>query len=296
MNEQLSNRLSFSKMYGLGNDFVVVDASQLPFVMDNETISQLGNRKTGIGFDQLLVVEPSTQVDVDFNYRIFNADGSEVEHCGNGARCFAKFAYDKGLTDKKTLRVKVKKGIISTVYRSDDDIEVDMGKPIIAPADVPFAVNGQQTSTKDSYQLQYQLAMGGQMIPAAVLSMGNPHVIFLVSNLHQLDIVELSTAIQQSAYFPESVNVNFAEILDSHTVTLRTYERGVGETEACGTGACASVFAAHALDAVLPEVTVKMRGGDLNIAIKAGYVFMSGSARHVYDGVVALPTDLLAKV
>lgn len=292
----MSKQLSFSKMHGLKNDFVMVDASQLPFVLDNATIGELGNRKTGIGFDQLLVVEPATQAEVDFNYRIFNTDGSEVEHCGNGARCFAKFVLDKGLTDKKQLRVQVKKGIIDITYHSDDNIEVDMGMPITKPSDVPFAVNGQQLSIDDEYQLQYQLAMGGQTIPAAVLSMGNPHIIFLVSNVWQLDISELGNAIQQSAYFPESVNVNFAEIIDANTLLLRTYERGVGETEACGTGACASVYAAHALNAVSESVQVKTRGGELRVHITDGRVFMSGAARHVYDGVVTMPEDLLAKV
>lgn len=288
----MSNQLAFSKMHGLGNDFAVIDASQLPFVLDNATIGALGNRRTGIGFDQLLVVEPATQTDVDFNYRIFNTDGNEVEHCGNGARCFAKFVRDKGLTDKSQLRVQVKKGIIDITYRSDDDIEVDMGKPITRPADVPFAVNGQQLSDTDEYQLQYQLAMGGQNIPAAVLSMGNPHIVFLVSNINQLEISELGIAIQKSSYFPESVNVNFAEILDTSTIALRTYERGVGETNACGTGACASVFAANALNAASDKVTVQMRGGDVNIRIDNGRVLMAGPAAHVYDGVVALPTDL----
>lgn len=289
----MSNQLSFSKMHGLGNDFVVIDASQLPFVLDNAMIGALGNRRTGIGFDQLLVVEPPTQAGVDFNYRIFNTDGSEVEHCGNGARCFAKFVRDKGLTDKTELRVQVKKGLLTITYHSDDNIEVDMGVPITQPAEVPFAVNGQHLSPDDAYQLQYQLAMGGQTIPAAVLSMGNPHVVFLVSNINQLEIAELGNAIQQSAYFPESVNVNFAEILDNQTVALRTYERGVGETNACGTGACASVFAAYALGAVSSAVKVQMRGGDVNIRIDDdGKVLMAGPARHVFDGVVALPTAL----
>lgn len=291
----MSKQLKFSKMHGLGNDFAVIDASQLAFVLDTQVIAALGQRKTGIGFDQLLVVEAASQPDVDFDYRIFNTDGSEVEHCGNGARCFAKFVHDKGLSDKTQLRVKIKKGIIGITYHNDDHIEVDMGKPILTPAEVPFAVNGQQLCSDDRYQLQYQLLLGGQTIPAAVLSLGNPHIVFLVSNVWELEIAELGNAIQQSAYFPQSVNVNFAEIIDEHMLSLRTYERGVGETHACGTGACAAVYAAHDLGVLTSPVTVQTRGGKLRIRIDDGCIFMSGPARQVYDGVAALPTDLLVK-
>lgn len=275
--------LNFTKMHGLGNDFMVVDATETPFVLDAETIGALGNRKTGVGFDQLLVVEPPSQTDVDFNYRIFNTDGSEVEHCGNGARCFAKFVIDNGLTDKKQFRVKVKKGIIRIDYHNDDYIEVDMDKPILTPADVPFAIDSV------AYQKDYSLTIDGEALTASVLSMGNPHVVIFTDNLWQRDIATLGQAIQQSAYFPQSVNVNFVEIIDENTIHLRTYERGVGETDACGTGACASAFAAIELGGVQSPVTVVVRGGQLTIRVEDGRIFMSGPARTVYQARVKLP-------
>lgn len=271
--------LKFSKMHGLGNDFIVINAIDTPFDLTAEQISALGHRKTGVGFDQLLVVEPPQSEAVDFHYRIFNTDGSEVEHCGNGARCFAKFVHDKGLSDKKQLRVQVKKGMITTTYVDDDHIEVDMGQPVLTPSQVPFNYQ------PDSYQNQYQLVFGEDALPASVLSMGNPHVVFFVSNLWQLSLIELGEAIQKSSYFPESVNVNFVEIIDETHIELRTYERGVGETDACGTGACASAFATYALGAGQSSIAVKTRGGVLNIRIDDEQrIFMSGAARHVFDG------------
>lgn len=276
------NILLFSKMHGLGNDFMVVNATQTPFALDHETIAALGERKTGIGFDQLLLVESASASGVDFNYRIFNTDGSEVEHCGNGARCFAKYVIDKGLTNKQQLTVKVKKGIITITYHDDDHIEVDMGTPILTPSEVPFRVS------PDTYQTQYALTVGEDTLPASVLSMGNPHVVFFVSNLWQLDIAGLGQVIQQLDAFPESVNVNFAEIIDEHTLHLRTYERGVGETDACGTGACASAFAAQAISAVGSPLTVVVRGGQLGIRIDDGRIFMNGPARLVFDGSITL--------
>lgn len=270
-------------MNGLGNDFMVVDATRTAFTLSAEDINALGNRKTGVGFDQLLLVEAAKQDNVDFNYRIFNTDGSEVEHCGNGARCFAKYVIDKGLTNKQQLRVQVKKGIIDIVYDDDDHIRVDMGHPILTPSDIPFAI------VPDQYQTQYSLVVGEDTLPASVLSMGNPHVVFFVSNLWELRLVELGETIQKSTYFPESVNVNFVELVDENHVELRTYERGVGETDACGTGACASAFAANALGAVKSPITVTMRGGTLDISLADnGHVIMSGSARLVFEGQVTV--------
>ncbi len=281
--------LNFTKMHGLGNDFIVVDATQSPFDLNHETIAALGNRYTGIGFDQALIVEPASQPDVDFNYRIFNTDGSEVEHCGNGARCFARYVIKNGLTDKTQLRVKVKKGIIDIVYRDDDNIEVDMGEAILAPMDVPFAVNGKQLSADDAYQTQYNLDFHGEKIPVSVLSVGNPHAVFAVSNVWELKIAELGQMVQLSGYFPESVNVNFVEMHDDKTLSLRTFERGVGETNACGTGACASAFALNQLGVTQSEVTVTMRGGQLKVRIDGQRIYMSGPARESYTGVVKLP-------
>lgn len=274
--------LNFSKMNGLGNDFMVVDATQEAFSLTSAQIDALGERKTGVGFDQLLVVEPASG-DVDFNYRIFNTDGSEVEHCGNGARCFAKFVKDKGLSDKNHLTVKVKKGIITTHYHDDAHIEVDMAQPILTPSDVPFQYS------PNHYQRQYTLTIDGQDITVSVLSMGNPHVVLFVDNLWDRDIATLGSAIQQSSYFPESVNVNFVEIIDSSHIALRTYERGVGETDACGTGACASVFAFCENHSQADHVTVTVRGGELRIRLDENQrIFMTGAAQHVFDGTLTL--------
>ncbi len=279
-------------MHGLGNDFMVVDATKQPFNLTADEIGRLGNRKTGVGFDQLLVVEPARRDDVDFNYRIFNTDGSEVQHCGNGARCFAKFVRDKQLSDKRELLVQVKKGLITITYCDDDHIEVAMGQPILIPADVPFDY------PSPHYQRRYQLVINDQMYRVSVISMGNPHVVLFVENLWSLDIEPLGKAIQQSHYFPESVNVNFVEPISEKQIELRTYERGVGETDACGTGACASAFV-HYRNAHLSEggevrtamameganIAVKVRGGQLLIRIDdRDNIFMSGSARWVFDG------------
>lgn len=277
------NTINFSKMHGLGNDFMVVDATKVAFSLSTAQINALGNRKTGIGFDQLLVVESADSDEADFNYRIFNTDGSEVEHCGNGARCFAKFVKDKKLSNKERLMVKIKKGMITTHYHNDNHIEVDMAQPILTPSDVPFRY------TPDNYQPSYLLRIGEQTITASVLSMGNPHVVVFVEKLWSIDIEPLGKAIQQSAYFPESVNVNFVEIIDNTHIELRTYERGVGETDACGTGACASVFAFCENHTKQIPIHVKVRGGQLSIRLDDNQrIFMTGAAKHVFDGIVTI--------
>lgn len=270
-------------MNGLGNDFVVIDATKQQFYLGHQQIKALGNRKTGIGFDQLLVVEPPQASGVDFNYRIFNTDGGEVEHCGNGARCFAKFVKDKGLSNKQQLTVQVKKGLITTCYYDDDHIEVDMAKAILTPAKIPFNYPCAQP------QLTYLLNVAGrQHLAVSVLSMGNPHVVLFVEDLWQQTIEPLAQAIQQSAYFPRSVNVNFVEIIDDTHLELRTYERGVGETDACGTGACAAAFVMFQKTASRSNpVNIKVRGGEIRIRLDDELrIFMSGPARHVFDGEV----------
>ncbi len=280
--------LKFTKMHSLGNDFIVVNAVTRPFDLDAQTIQALGDRHTGIGFDQLLVIDAPSEAGVDFDYRIFNADGSEVEHCGNGARCFAMFAIKQGLTNKEQLHVKVKKGTIDISYQDEDHIEVDMGVPILAPKDIPFAVDGERLSNEDSNQVQYQLQLHGESIPASVISVGNPHVVFMVSDVWNLKIADMGKMVQQSSYFPESVNVNFVERVDETTLHLRTYERGVGETLACGTGACASAFCVHQLGVIDDTVTVKTNGGNLSIRLVKGRIYLSGSAREVFTGELTL--------
>jgi len=276
--------VNFSKMHGLSNDFVVLDATQKPIDLDlnHKTIERLSHRKTGIGFDQLLVVEPSTHAGIDFRYRIFNADGSEVEHCGNGARCFAKFVIDKGLTDKYQLTVAIQKGLLNISYYSDTMITVNMGEPVLSPSMIPFV-----HSAADS-QSHYALAIDRQTVQAAVLSMGNPHAVILVDDVWQYDIDPLSKAIQASPYFPQSVNINYVEIINTRAIALRTYERGVGETYACGSGACAAAYAlARLQQRVHCPLMVSMRGGDLQVDIDDNnHILITGPAVLVYDGYV----------
>ncbi len=275
-------------MHSLGNDFVVINATTESFDLDTQTIQSLGNRHTGIGFDQLLVIESPSETGIDFNYRIFNADGNEVEHCGNGARCFAMYVITHGLTNKNKLRVKVKDRFININYQDEENIEVDMGVPVLAPKDIPFAVDGENLSSDDDNQIQYQLQLHGEHIPASVVSVGNPHVVFMVSNLWELKIDDMGKMVQQSNYFPESVNVNFVERIDERTLHLRTYERGVGETLACGTGACASAFCVHQLGIIDDTVTVKTRGGTLSIRLVKGRIYLSGPAHEVFTGELTL--------
>lgn len=274
--------LSFTKMHGLGNDFVVLDCTQQPFTLTPEQIVALGNRSTGVGFDQLLVVEPSTLANIDFNYRIFNCDGNEVEHCGNGARCFAKYVHDKKLTDKKTLNVQVKKGMIEITYLNDDEITVDMGVPIIEPNEIPFVADIEIGG-------QYPLVFKGKPYMGSVVSMGNPHVVFVVDSVRDFGggaftLAEFGAAIQQLPVFPQSVNVNIAEIKDRETILIRTYERGVGETAACGTGMCATMFAAYRLGLIEDKATLQASGGATTINYHDGKILMTGPARTIYEG------------
>lgn len=279
--------LRFTKMHGLGNDFMVIDGVNQTFTPNAEQIQQWSNRHTGIGFDQLLLVEKSEQVGVDFRYRIFNADGGEVEQCGNGARCFVKFVSEKGLTDKKEIIVQTAKGLISPRLNDNGLITVNMGNPRFSANDVPFVLRANEQDADTSYIV----VNGIDSAKMAILSMGNPHAVMLVDDVTTAPVANWGAALQQHHRFPERVNVGFMQILDDQHIKLRVFERGTGETQACGTGACAAVVAGvrWQLLAQDKDVQVSLPGGDLFIRYTAdNQVLMTGEACSVFEGEIAL--------
>lgn len=275
-------KITFDKMHGLGNDFMVIDATENKFVLSTKQIQQLADRHRGVGFDQMLVLTPSDDKAYDFRYRIFNNDGGEVEQCGNGARCIAKFIHDHQLSPKRELRIQTAKGSIVLHLATDGLITVDMGQPVFEPAEIPFLA----TANRELYKLQ----VAGQDLDIAVVSMGNPHAIIQVPNIEKAPVTELGSQIEIHERFPKRVNVEFVEILNRHEINLRVFERGTGETEACGSGACAAVAALRRLDLVDSEVTVHLLGGDLIIRWRGegDSVQMIGPAVTVYRGVVEI--------
>ncbi|MEE1865546.1 MULTISPECIES: diaminopimelate epimerase [Pseudomonas] len=274
--------LRFTKMHGLGNDFMVLDlVSQHAHILPKHA-KQWGDRHTGIGFDQLLIVEAPSNPEVDFRYRIFNADGSEVEQCGNGARCFARFVLDKRLTAKKRIRVETKSGVIELDVRSDGQISVDMGPPRLVPADIPFDAPAQA--------LSYPLEVAGQQIELAAVSMGNPHAVIRVNDINNAPVHELGPQIEHHPRFPQRVNVGFIQIIDRHRAQLRVWERGAGETQACGTGACAAAVAAISQGWMDSPLLIDLPGGRLSIEWEGPGkpVIMTGPAVRVFEGQVRL--------
>lgn len=272
--------LAFTKMQGLGNDFMVVNALQKSFDYSVEQIQGWSNRHFGIGFDQLLVVEQPTQAKVDFRYRIFNADGSEVQQCGNGARCFARFVYDKGLTDKTEITVETASGII-VLYIEGDGVRVNMGKPNFTPAVLPFSVAQQQEN--------YAIEVEGETLQIGAVSMGNPHAVLEVSDIQTAPVERFGAKIESHALFPERVNVGFAQVLSKNEIALRVYERGAAETLACGTGACAAMAVMRMWDKVENEVTIHLPGGDLLIQWDGqpdSVLWMTGPAVTVFEGAI----------
>jgi len=269
--------LRFTKMEGLGNDFVVVDATRTPFALSPEQIRRLADRRFGVGCDQVLVVE-TARGDADFGYRIFNADGSEVEQCGNGARCFVVYVREHGLTDKQVIRVETLGGLIVPALEVDGEVSVDMGVPRFAPADIPF-IGGTGAIVEP-------LDVGGRTVEISALSMGNPHAVQLVDDVDAAPVAKLGPRIEAHPRFPKRVNAGFMEIIDRATIRLRVYERGAGETLACGTGACAAVVAGIRRGLLDAHVRVHTRGGPLTIAWSgdASPVMMKGPARTVFEG------------
>lgn len=280
------NKLTFSKMHGLGNDFMVIDGTRHHFDPHTAPIAAWADRHTGIGFDQLLLVEHTDTADVDFRYRIFNADGSEVQQCGNGARCFVKFVVEQGLSNKQEIIVETAKGIIKPCLNDDGLVTVNMGQPRFQPEDLPFILR----SNEQAGQLTYIVVQDLDSAEMSLLSMGNPHAVMLVGDVETAPVADWGAALQKHPRFPERVNVGFMQVLDKHNIKLRVYERGAGETQACGTGACAAVVSGVRLGllAAGEPVRVQLRGGDLHITWSEGEdVMMTGAAVKVFDGEIA---------
>jgi len=275
-------QLHFTKMHGLGNDFVVFDAINQSVVLDAEQFRFIADRRFGIGCDQILLVEPAREVNTDFYYRIFNADGSEVEQCGNGARCFARFVHDKGLTEKTEIPVATASGPILLTLEPDGLVSVNMGEPILNPVDIPFKAK-QCAST-------YPLQLAQESLTISVVSMGNPHAIVRVKSVDSAPVSRLGPQIENHPDFPQRVNAGFMQTVNPGKIRLRVYERGAGETLACGTGACAAVVAGS-LQGVLDErVKVELTGGELMIEWRGvgNPVLMSGPAETVFEGNIEL--------
>ncbi len=275
-------KLHFTKMHGIGNDFIVLDHTKSPFQLTQEIIQSLSHRQLGIGFDQLLVVENTTLKDVDFKYRIFNQDGGEVEQCGNGARCFYRFVKDKHLTKKESIRVETKSGVITLTEDHEHMIEVNMGEPIFNPKLIPFISD----TEKNEYSISIDLPNQKEMINVAVLSMGNPHAVMTVEDIDKAPVETLGAYLESHPLFPKRVNVGFMTIVTPHHVRLRVFERGVGETLACGTGACAAVVSGIKRDLLISPVKVDMPGGSLYIDWKGdkNSVMMKGPAVTLFEG------------
>ncbi len=277
--------LRFTKMHGLGNDFMVVDAISQPFRLRPEMIRELADRNFGIGFDQLLVVEPPGLPDVDFRYRIFNADGSEVEQCGNGARCFARFVRDQRLTNKKVIRVQTAGGVIELRIGKDGMVMVNMGVPELNPPAIPFAA--------DRRKEVYTVDVDGQTVELSAVSMGNPHGVLVVDDVDTAPVETLGPLLERHPRFPARANIGFLQILDRGHARLRVFERGSGETLACGSGACAAVVAGNIRGLLDQRVELELRGGKLVIEWQGegAPVMMEGPATTVFEGQLRLPGD-----
>lgn len=265
-------------MHGLGNDFVVFDGINQQVCLSREQLSRIADRHFGIGCDQILLVETPSQPETDFRYRIFNADGGEVEQCGNGARCFVRFVHDKGLTQKTKIRVETASGIIEPRLEPDGQVAVNMGAPRFEPKEVPF-LGGQRANT-------YLMSVGGHIVEMSVLSMGNPHAVQVVEDVETAPVAEAGLKLQSHFAFPSRVNAGFMQVMDRGHIRLRVYERGSGETLACGTGACAAVVAGIGRGLLDGEVRVSTRGGELTIRWdgEGSPVWMTGPAITVFDG------------
>lgn len=280
-------RLRFTKMHGLGNDFVVIDAVSNKVRLTPDKVRQIADRRFGVGCDQLLIVEIPDNPDVDFRYRIYNCDGSEVENCGNGARCFAKFVRDRKLTGKDRIKVETANGIMELIVQPDGNITVDMGVPILEPAKLPFQdSDGQPLSQAITYPLQ----VGDQRLEISAVSMGNPHAVTLVEDTDTAPIETLGPLVESHVRFPKRVNAGFMQVLSPGEIRLRVYERGAGETLACGTGACAAVVAGRLRKLLDSEVKVHLPGGTLTIHWpgEGESVLMTGSATSVFHGQIKL--------
>ncbi|WP_150660899.1 diaminopimelate epimerase [Pandoraea sputorum] len=280
-------KLKFTKMQGAGNDFVVIDGISQTIDFTPEQWRALADRHFGVGADQLLLVERSTMPGVDFRYRIFNADGGEVEHCGNGARCFVKFVRDTGLTDKQTVRVEVQQGVITLTMREDGQVSVDMGAPILTPSDVPFDAAGLE-GRREGDDTLWPLDVAGKTTWISVVSMGNPHAVQVVDNVDTAPVETDGPLVERHPRFPRRVNAGFLQVVSEHEARLRVYERGAGETLACGTGACAAAVAGIRRGLLKAPVAIETHGGTLTIDWDgaSGPVIMTGPAATVFEGTI----------
>jgi diaminopimelate epimerase len=275
-------KLPFTKMHGAGNDFVVFDATSSPFVLTTAQLRSVADRHFGIGCDQILVVEKASGPAADFRYRIFNADGGEVEQCGNGARCFVKFVHQRGLTARNPIRVETLSGIIEPRLEEDGEVTVNMGVPVFELAKVPF--------TAQHPGLVHAIEVAGQPVEVAVLSMGNPHAVQVVPDVDAAPVGTQGPEVERHPTFPRRVNAGYMQVVGRHSIRLRVFERGAGETLACGTGACAAVVSGIARGLVDSPVVVETRGGRLTIAWAGGDnpVWMKGPAISVFEGTIEL--------
>jgi diaminopimelate epimerase len=283
-------KVRFTKMQGAGNDFVVLDATQAPLPLDAAAMRRLGDRRFGVGADQILVVEKSTTPGIDFSYRIFNgASGDEVEHCGNGARCFVHFVRDKGLTTQRTLRVQTMNNLLELRLQPDGGVTVDMNAPVFELSRIPFHAAGSRPRRMGQADL-WPLNLAGQAVQVAVLSMGNPHAVQLVDDVDAAPVATQGPLIERHSSFPRKVNVGFMQVVSRSHIRLRVHERDAGETLACGTGACAAVVAGIRMGLLDARVDVDTRGGRLTIEWAGGdsHVLMTGPATTVFEGEIDL--------
>ena len=282
-------KLKFTKMHGAGNDFIVVDAINQDVSLSTEQWQRLADRRFGIGADQILIVERPTEPGVDFRYRIFNNDGGEVEQCGNGSRAFVRFVVDKGLSKERSIRVQTMSGIIHPRMEEDGSITVDMGAPRLEPGEVPFNAAGMKGWAEGDDTL-WPLPVLGKTVLVSVVSMGNPHAVQVVDDVDSAPVAQTGPLIESHARFPKRVNAGYMQVVDRHHIRLRVYERGAGETLACGTGACAAVVAGIRRGLLDSPVRVSARGGELSIAWAGPGqpVYLSGPAVTVFEGEVEI--------
>ncbi len=275
-------RLHFTKMHGLGNDFVLIDATQQAIVLTPDQVRRLADRRYGVGCDQILIVESAHAADADFHYRIYNADGGEVEQCGNGARCFARYVREAGLSDKAVLNVETAAGLIRLHTEADGQITIEMGVPRLEPVEIPFDA--------PSRAMRYHLDVDDTMLEIGAVSMGNPHAVLRVDNVDSAPVATLGPRIESHSRFPQRTNAGFMQVLTRDHIRLRVYERGAGETLACGTGACAAVVAGHVQGLLDNRVSVDLPGGQLVIswAGEGEPVFMTGPASRVFEGIIEI--------
>jgi len=274
--------MQFSKMQGLGNDFVVIDGIHQQINLSPEQIRHIADRHFGVGCDQLLLVEPAQHPDADFRYRIFNADGGEVEQCGNGARCFARFVHAKGLTDKDRITVETMQGLLVLSIQPDNQVTVDMGVPRFTPAEIPFTASAQARD--------YPLNVANKTVRIGAVSLGNPHAVMQVDDIQTAPVTSLGPLLEQHPAFPQRVNAGFMQVESATAISVRVYERGAGETLACGSGACAAMVIGRMWGLLEETVHVRLTGGTLIISWsgEGQPVKMTGPAEFVFEGSIAL--------